>query len=653
MKILRKFLLKNGRQIGVIIAAFLITGLMMNSSLIEYQANLLTGVKSDPFDGTVYPVKRVPSWVDLTSAEWKLPYDQIPQNKFIDLPAYVPSQLTIPMSSLNFSNAGYKAIRNAQVTFSTPYMGNYRLDGQEYAGSHLAVDIKIPSGTPVYAVANGIVIKAANQSSGFGQHVVLRHDDVPAAGNPSTKTTYFSGYAHLSSFSVSEGQKVTKGQLLGYSGNTGTATTPHLHFQIDNDQAPWHPYWPFTSKEASDAGLDFWSAINAGLGKDKALQTTINPMLYLQQHLTGTVTTDTAVPVTQSPASDTTPPATTAIVSPSTETETGIDQIPPATVQSDPVNLSGQPSVVISPAVPALADIEILHPASFKTGSTVLFKVLALDSQGAVINSYNPTEEWYIKLENGSGNLSTTYLGKTDFKNGVAEFSLTPTAEYGLRVNVTTGQLSKYSDILQPASFTDVAEQHENFVAINFLKNNEIIRGYPDGSFKPENPVSRVEALKFIYEGLNKEVKPTAVLEFADTDSKAWYARYIAAAQKEKVVQGYSGNLFKPANPVTRAEFVKMLVQAAGFNGGNYVPLKPNYNDVEKNAWYYGYIGLAKDKNLIDTSSNLFGPNEPMSRGEVAEILYKTILLQVSGGRSFDGGLVVSAEDLADYFRKV
>jgi murein DD-endopeptidase MepM/ murein hydrolase activator NlpD len=651
MKMLRTFLARNTRQIAMIVAVFIVTGIMMNSSLIEYQANLLAGVKSDPFNGTTVPVKRVPSWVDLTSSEWKMSYEQIPQNKFIDLPVYQPGQLTIPMSSLDFSKPADKAVRNAQVTYSTPYMGNYKLDGQEYAGSHLAVDIKIPSGTPVYAIANGIVVKAANQSGGFGQHVVLRHDDVPSLDNANTKTVYFSGYAHLSNFSVSEGQKVAKGTLIGYSGNSGTTTTPHLHFQIDNELAPWHPYWPFTSKEASDAGLDFWSAINAGLGKDKAMQTTVSPMAYVQKYLDASGQSSTAVP-----------PATTNSVTPGntvsedpldSQPSTVTDQIPPVSTTADPVTLTGQPSVTVNPSAPKLADFELIQPDSFKVDSDVVFKVIALDETRTVIENYQPDQEWYLKVENGSGTLSSSYLGKADFNKGIAEFKVKPTAEYGLRISVTAGQIVKYSEMMQAASFTDVEISDDSYVAINFLKNNEIVRGYPDGTFKPGNPVSRVEALKFIYEGLNKEVKTSVVLEFADTDSKAWYARYIAAAQKEQVVKGYPGNLFKPANSVTKAEFVKMLVQAAGYNGENYQPLKENFADVKKGDWYYGYVGLAKDKNLLDTSSNLFHPNQSMTRAEVAQILYKTIMLQVSRSRSYDRNLVVSAEDLADYYRSV
>jgi murein DD-endopeptidase MepM/ murein hydrolase activator NlpD len=644
-----KFLKKNYRQMAVIIGTFMVAGLLLNVNLFDFQANLLAGQKSAPFDGTVTPVKRVPNWVDLSTTEWKASYDQIPQNKFIELPEYIPSQLVIPMSSLNFQNSGDKAIRNAQVTFSTPYMGNYKLDGKEYAGSHLAVDIKIPTGTPIYAIANAVVTKAAYSSGGFGNHLVLRHDDVPSLNSEAVKTTYYSGYGHMSALSVNEGDLVSKGQLIGYSGNSGTTTTPHLHFQIDNDQAPWHPYWPYTSKEAADAGLSFWEAINAGLGKDKALATTVSPMAFVQKYENYNGSTS-SVTTTNTPY---TPPTTVSPIVNNVQP----DELPPSTTNTEvpvtPVNVVSQPTVDVTPATPALASFELKHGEVFTVGTPFSFKVIALDQDGKIIEKYQPAGEVYLKIENGSATLEKSYLTAADFQNGVAEFKVTPMAEYGLRVSVTDGTISKVSDVLQAATFTDLSQNDENFVAINFLKNNEIVKGYPDGTFKPKNPVSRVEALKFIYEGLNKQVGVRTVLEFKDTDSKAWYARYIAAAQKEGIVKGYNGNIFKPANPVTRAEFIKMLMEASGFNGKDYIPLNKNFSDVGMKDWYYSYIGLAKDKNLLDTSTNLFRPNEQMTRAEVAQILYKTILMKATNGRKYENNMVVNADDISEFYRQV
>lgn len=652
-KSILNFLEKNATQFSAVMGMFLITAIVFNSTGIYYFANVLTGQKSAVFSGTTYPVKKSPNWVALSSAEWKYTYDQLPQDKLIDLPTYTPSELAIPFENLDLSTTSGKNIRNAQVTFSVPYMGNYKLDGKEYAGSHLAVDIKVPKGTPVYAIANAVVVKASSLSTGFGNHLVLRHDDVPAINNPNQKTTYYSGYAHLQSYSVAEGQLVEKGQLIGYSGDSGTGTTPHLHFQIDNDTAPWHPYWPYTSKEASDAGFSFYEAVNAGVGKDKAMSTTINPLIYIQQNLSSSSNTSSSTSVAPTTI---TPAVTTNTSSPIDTSADVVDELPPSNTDeiTDPVNVSSQPLVDVTPVTPDLASIELKYTNSFRVGEEKSFKVIALDTNGEIISAFKPENDLYIKLENGSAKLSKTYLSSADFKNGVAEFSLTPSADFGIRVSVSAENISAVTDVLTATSFSDVAESDQGFVAINFLKNNDVVRGYPDGSFKPKSPVSRVESLKFIYEGLNKEVNPRVVLEFTDTDSKAWYARYIASAQQEGVVKGYPGNVFKPANSVTRAEFVKMLVEAAGYNAKGYQPLSgKNYDDVNNGDWYYSYIALAKDKNILDTSTNKFRPNEDMTREEVAEVLYKMIMVKVKGEKKYDRSVVVNAEDVANFYRSV
>ena len=75
--------------------------------------------------------------------------------------------------------------------------------------------------------------------------------------------------------------------MLGRVGMTGITTTPHLHFQIDTADAPFHPYWPFTGTEARNAGLEFLAAVSAGLGRENAEKYTINPMTFVNMHIGG------------------------------------------------------------------------------------------------------------------------------------------------------------------------------------------------------------------------------------------------------------------------------------------------------------------------------------------------------------------------------
>ena len=85
---------------------------------------------------------------------------------------------------------------------------------------HTGIDYACPEGTPVLASAEGIIVFAGWDSTGYGNCVVIQHNDNNA-----------SLYAHLSRICVVLRQKVEQGQIIGYSGNTGNSTGPHLHFE--------------------------------------------------------------------------------------------------------------------------------------------------------------------------------------------------------------------------------------------------------------------------------------------------------------------------------------------------------------------------------------------------------------------------------------
>ena len=102
---------------------------------------------------------------------------------------------------------------------------NYRYCSRWYGGRHRGVDICAPAGTPIYASAGGTVTKAgynkAGAGTGYGYSVIISHGG-----------GYSSVYAHCLSLTVSAGQTVKQGQLIGYLGSTGRSTGNHCHFEI-------------------------------------------------------------------------------------------------------------------------------------------------------------------------------------------------------------------------------------------------------------------------------------------------------------------------------------------------------------------------------------------------------------------------------------
>ncbi len=94
---------------------------------------------------------------------------------------------------------------------------------------HPGIDISCPEGTPVYAPANGVVSFKGYQG-GFGNMLEISH------GN-GLKTRY----GHLYKFNISKGQRIKRGDLIGYVGNTGRSTASHLHYEIHKDKKSINP----------------------------------------------------------------------------------------------------------------------------------------------------------------------------------------------------------------------------------------------------------------------------------------------------------------------------------------------------------------------------------------------------------------------------
>ncbi len=87
--------------------------------------------------------------------------------------------------------------------------------------SHMGLDFAAPSGTPIYATANGIVKFSGFSTSGYGNHVIINHG-----------FGYETLYGHMVRVGATQGQQVKRGQVIGYVGSTGKSTGPHLHYEV-------------------------------------------------------------------------------------------------------------------------------------------------------------------------------------------------------------------------------------------------------------------------------------------------------------------------------------------------------------------------------------------------------------------------------------
>lgn len=86
---------------------------------------------------------------------------------------------------------------------------------------HAGMDFSAKTGTEIYATGNGIINKVRRSKKGYGNYVEINHG-----------YGYKTLYAHMSKYIVKKGQKVKRGEVIGYVGNTGTSVAPHLHYEV-------------------------------------------------------------------------------------------------------------------------------------------------------------------------------------------------------------------------------------------------------------------------------------------------------------------------------------------------------------------------------------------------------------------------------------
>lgn len=123
---------------------------------------------------------------------------------------------------------------------------------------HTGIDFAASIGTPIYATADGKIDKVDVRFSGYGKMVEIDHG-----------FGYRTRYAHMHDFAVKKGQTVKRGDLIGYVGNTGMSTAPHLHYEVlINDQRvdPVHYFFNDLSAAEYEKILELASAENQSLG---------------------------------------------------------------------------------------------------------------------------------------------------------------------------------------------------------------------------------------------------------------------------------------------------------------------------------------------------------------------------------------------------
>lgn len=117
---------------------------------------------------------------------------------------------------------------------------------------HYGQDFNAPYGTEVFATGSGTVVAAGWNSEGFGYHVIIDHG-----------YGFRTIYAHLSKIDVPVGLNIRRGDRIGLSGNSGTSSGPHLHYQIDYNGSHLNPLWYFSDDLTPEEYRDMIMTLNS------------------------------------------------------------------------------------------------------------------------------------------------------------------------------------------------------------------------------------------------------------------------------------------------------------------------------------------------------------------------------------------------------
>jgi len=165
--------------------------------------------------------------------------------------------------------------------------------------------------------------------------------------------------------------------------------------------------------------------------------------------------------------------------------------------------------------------------------------------------------------------------------------------------------------------FSDVPEKTFLWPYTAYLASKNIIKGFPDGTFRPAGNVTRAQAAKMLVQAAGLKESPPLQQPFKDVAKSYWAGSFIEAAAVAGLLKGYPDGTFKPEKPLTRAENICLLLRLTK------KPLPqvdlPDLKDIKVNHWAAYQVSAALDTGIVDLAGEkIFAPDKSCTRGEMA-----------------------------------
>ncbi|MDD6542759.1 MAG: S-layer homology domain-containing protein, partial [Clostridiales bacterium] len=274
---------------------------------------------------------------------------------------------------------------------------------------------------------------------------------------------------------------------------------------------------------------------------------------------------------------------------------------------------------------------------------------------------------WYVTELNGvytftaiwdRGYYSTYSIYYYDFEDGKSEYANFP---YGTSIvidpNGGTAKLSgtsfstkQYFNIYRDYTLTDASRSGYTFYGWDLTKSGSTyyftamwsryksdvpymlngtdhyayIKGYPNGSFKPTDTITRAEAATIFYRLLTdatRKAYATSYNTFKDVPATAWYNTAVSTMAKLGIVNGGADGYFRPNDPITRAEIAAMIARC---DGAYYTGTSTVFSDTYGH-WAAGYIDRAYELGWINGYGTTYAPDRYISRAETVAVLNRVL----------------------------
>lgn len=169
--------------------------------------------------------------------------------------------------------------------------------------------------------------------------------------------------------------------------------------------------------------------------------------------------------------------------------------------------------------------------------------------------------------------------------------------------------------------FSDVNQSNYFSEAVLNLTQQGVLKGFADGTFRPNQVITRAQAAVILASTLGLDTKTVTNPGFKDVPAGVWYYGSVAALVEKGIMNGLDQEHFLPGKQVTRAEMAKML--SLGYNL-KAARTKTNFTDVPEKSWFSGYVSaIAENAITTGISSTSFAPGQSVNRGQMAAFVYR------------------------------